>query len=176
MDFCDVKPRYLLTQKPSRTRGQYRSLFLFCTRNMKGQAVVEFTLVFVLLLVIAWIPADFGLAFFTGQIAQNASREGARLASANRTNPVGTTSCVLPCSASSGILRATADRMSSALLPGGVVSLTVDPGNSCDRMVTVQISGQYNFFFYQLLRLMGFSTPDQTAITRSTSMRWEHQC
>jgi Flp pilus assembly protein TadG len=144
--------------------------------NAAGQALVEFTLIFILLLVVAWIPADFGLAFFTGQIAQNASREGARLAAANRTNPAGTTSCVLPCTAASGILRATADRMSSALLPGGVVSLTVDAGAACDRMVTVQVSGQYNFFFYQLLRLMGFSAPDQTAITRSTSMRWEHQC
>src|SRR5918992_5313658 len=93
-----------------------------------GQAIVEFTLVFVLLLVLAWIPADYGLAFFTGQIAQNASREGARLAAANRTNPAGTTSCVLPCTAATGILRATADRMSSALLPGGVVTLTVDGG------------------------------------------------
>src|ERR687891_675850 len=51
----------------------------------KGQAVVEFTLVFVLFLAIIWIPADFGLAFYSGQLAQNASREGARLAAA--TNP-----------------------------------------------------------------------------------------
>ena len=145
-------------------------------QNESGQALVEFTLIFILFLIVAWIPADFGLAFFTGQIAQNASREGARLAAANKTNPVGTTSCTLPCSASSGILKATADRMSSALLPEGVVTLTVEPGTSCDRMVTVEVSGQYNFFFYQLIRLMGFSAPDQTEIRRSTSMRWEHQC
>ena len=31
--------------------------------HSSGQAVVEFTLVFLLFLVIAWIPADFGLAF-----------------------------------------------------------------------------------------------------------------
>jgi len=48
-----------------------------------GQALVEFTLVFVLFLIIAWIPADFGLAFYTGQLAQNASREGARIAAAD---------------------------------------------------------------------------------------------
>jgi TadE-like protein len=42
----------------------------------KGQVVVEFTLVFVLLLAISWIPADFGLAFFTGQLVQNASPGG----------------------------------------------------------------------------------------------------
>jgi hypothetical protein len=48
-----------------------------------GQALVEFTLVFLLFLVVAWIPADFGLAFYTGQLAQNASREGARIAAAD---------------------------------------------------------------------------------------------
>ncbi len=147
-----------------------------CLSHENGQALVEFTLVFVLFLIVAWIPADFGLAFFTGQIAQNASREGARLAAANKANPVGTTTCTLPCSASSGILKATADRMSSALLPGGLVTLTVDGGTNCDRMVKVQIEGQYNFFFYQVIRLMGLSAPNQTTITRSTSMRWEHQC
>jgi Flp pilus assembly protein TadG len=40
---------------------------------------------FVLFLAIIWIAADFGLAFYSGQLAQNASREGARLAAA--TNP-----------------------------------------------------------------------------------------
>ena len=44
----------------------------------KGQAMVEFTIVFILLIIVAWIPADFGLAFYTSQIAQNAAREGAR--------------------------------------------------------------------------------------------------
>src|SRR5688500_11914004 len=54
-------------------------------QNSSGQAVVEFTLIAVLFLAIIWIPADFGLAFYSGQLAQNASREGARLAAA--TNP-----------------------------------------------------------------------------------------
>ena len=61
-----------------------------------GQAVVEFTLVFLLFLVIAWIPADFGLAFFTGQLAQNASREAARIAAADPNLANG--SCNMPCS------------------------------------------------------------------------------
>src|SRR5438132_8205489 len=46
----------------------------------RGQALVEFVLVFLLFLVVAWIPTDFGLAFYTGQLAMNASREGARIA------------------------------------------------------------------------------------------------
>jgi TadE-like protein len=63
--------------------------------NKKGQAMVEFTLIFILLLIVAWIPADFGLALYTGRIAQNASREGARIAAAERNLVFA--SCVMPC-------------------------------------------------------------------------------
>jgi Flp pilus assembly protein TadG len=61
-----------------------------------GQAAVEFTLTFLILLIVAWIPADFGLAFYTGQLAQNAAREGARIAAADPTLVSGTVSCVMP--------------------------------------------------------------------------------
>ena len=152
----------------------HRQLCRFTKPNNSGQALVEFTLIFVLFLVIAWIPADFGLAFFTGQLAQNASREGARIAAADRNPTSGF--CDLPCGGASELLRATADRMSSALLPGARVTLDVDSGTSCDRMVTVSISGTYNFFFYRLLGLMGLPVTNSTLIERSTSMRWEHQC
>ena len=47
-----------------------------CLTN-EGQAMVEFTIGFILLLVVAWISADFGLAFYTSQLAQNAARESA---------------------------------------------------------------------------------------------------
>jgi hypothetical protein len=142
-----------------------------------GQAVVEFTLVFLLFLVIAWIPADFGLAFFTGQLAQNASREAARIAAADPNLANG--SCNMPCSSAPGgtALKAAADRMSRALLPGALISVTLEPpaGANCNRLVEVSVSGEYNYFFYQLLRAMGNTTPDTLNIVRSTSMRWEHQ-
>lgn len=144
--------------------------------RQKGQAMVEFTLIFILLLVVAWIPADFGLAFYTGQLALNASREGARIAAADRNLVPGSTDCTMPCASATGILKATADRMSSALLPGATITLNLAAGASCDRLVTVTISGPYNFTFYQILNLLGFNVPDSTQITRQTSMRWEHQC
>ena len=58
--------------------------------------MVEFTLCFILLLVIAWIPADFGLMFYTGHLGQNAAREGARIASADPTMSY-TDSAPAPC-------------------------------------------------------------------------------
>ena len=138
--------------------------------------MVEFTLIFILLLVVAWIPADFGLALFTGHIAQNASREGARIAAADPTLAVGTTTCNMPCTGATGVLKVTSDRMSAALLPGAEVKLEVQGGTTCDRLVTVTIDGDYNFFFYQVLRLMAISVPSTVEVTRTTSMRWEHQC
>ena len=173
MDFFKV-------QKRGRTRGQFRRVSLFYTRYMNGQAVVEFTLVFVLLLVLAWIPADFGLAFFSSQLAANASREGARIGAADPSYSTQVGNCTLPACfslADGTILKETANRLSSALLPGAII--TVDPlsGPSCNQLVQVRVEGTYNFFFYQLLHLMGVTADLNTqSITRETSMRWEHQC
>src|SRR6516164_4519561 len=148
--------------------------------HSSGQAVVEFTLVFLLFLVIAWIPADFGLAFYSGQLAQNASREAARIAAADPNLAGG--SCTMPCSSAPAgtALKAAADRMSPALLPGALISVTLEPANgtNCNRLTEVSISGNYNFFFYRLLQgLVGPSSSisDPANIQRSTKMRWEHQ-
>jgi Flp pilus assembly protein TadG len=163
-----------------------RNALITLTR-FSGQAVVEFTLVFLLFLVIAWIPADFGLAFYTGQLAQNASREGARIAAADPKLGSGTlpgmtytATCTMP-SCSGNILGETAARISSALLPGAIITVKLDPDfvppllPKCDRKVTVTVSGTYNYFFYHLLEAFGNTAPDTLNIVRSTSMRWEHQ-
>jgi len=137
----------------------------FCKpATSKGQAVVEFTLVFVLLLAIIWIPADFGLAFFTGQLAQNASREGARLAAA--TKPFNT----------ADIQTQVSNRIRSALLTNTTVNVAAP---ACDptlgmQVVSVGVSGDYNFYFYQLLGLLGLPAPNSLTISRSTTMRYEH--
>src|SRR5262245_52453520 len=145
--------------------------------------MVEFTLTFVLLLVIAWIPADFGLAFFTGQQVQNAAREGARIAAADPTLltqlGAGTTwTCVAPCTSSAEVLRVTAARLSNVLIRTTNVTLTypASGAGTCNQMLTMQVQGTYNYFFYQLLHLIGVSGDLNTAtITRITSMRYEHQ-
>src|SRR5262245_9947468 len=169
--------RDVIETAPSIPRIEFHAVNPTGFTHSSGQAVVEFTLVFVLFLVIAWIPADFGLAFFTGQLAQNASREAARIAAADPNLATG--SCNVPCSSATGgtALKAAAERMSPALLPGALISVTLEPpaGANCNRLVQVSVSGEYNYFFYQLLRAMGNTTPDTLNIVRSTSMRWEHQ-
>jgi Flp pilus assembly protein TadG len=144
--------------------------------TIRGQALVEFSLIFVLLLVVTWIPADFGLGLYTGQLAQSASREGARIAAADPNLVSG--SCTMPCSSAPAgtALKATADRMSAALLPSASITVTYPfAGAACNREVRVSVAGTYNFAFYQLLRLLGQSVPNTTNIVRVTDMRWEHQ-
>ena len=145
----------------------------------KGQSVVEFTLGIIIFLVVAWIPADFGLAFYSGQIAQNAAREGARIAAAETALTTGTRSCTMPgCMSAGNILKETGDRLPAALLPGATVTVlypTPASAGTCNQLIKVTVSGAYRFFFYQLLRLLNQDTPDSTTIERFTEMRWEHQ-
>ena len=155
-------------------RGSNASTIL---TDSSGQGVVEFTLTFLLVLVVAWIPVDFGLAFYSSQLAHNAAREGARIAAADLTLISGTTSCTLP-SCTGNILKETASRVSAALLPAATIAVNLEPdtGTNCNRMVTVTVSGTYNFFFYQFLRGFGVSeNSNSTPITRQTRMRWEGQ-
>jgi Flp pilus assembly protein TadG len=150
--------------------------FLF---DIKGQALVEFTLCFLLLLVVAWIPADFGLGFYTSQLIGNAAREGARIGSASKpfdANDIATETC---------------RRLPSALLsdPGNaygascgswsnarVLVESVAGTGTCNQMIRVTVAGNYNYFFYQLLRLMRSGTnANSVLISRQAMMRWEHQ-
>src|SRR5687768_16186614 len=150
---------------------------LILLMSSSGQAAVEFTLTFLLLLVVAWIPVDFGLAFYSSQLAHNAAREGARIAAADLTLLSGTTSCTLP-SCTGNILKETASRVSAALLPAATIAVNLEPDTrtNCNRTVTVTVSGTYNFFFYQFLRWFGVSgNLNSTPITLQTRMRWEGQ-
>src|SRR6516225_9564435 len=49
--------------------------------SQRGQSIVEITLITPLLLIALYIPADFGVAFYMGNLTQNAAREGARIGS-----------------------------------------------------------------------------------------------
>jgi len=167
------------SRKRSRITGIPKPLEIYRpSPRRRGQALVEFTLIFILLLVLAWIPADFGLAFYTGQLAQNAAREGARIAAVDPDLPSQSGTCTLPCAGQSAdsVLGATAARLSSALLPGAAVTVTYPVGGTtCNQMVRVQVAGNYNFFFYRLMNLLGAPVNPVVIISRATEMRWEHQ-
>ena len=143
----------------------------------RGQGAVEFTLVFILFVIIAWIPAEFGLAFYAQQQAQNAAREGARLAAA--TNPFD----------ANDILVQTCKRLSAApfsaptaganCAPYSRARVTVATTGSvatCDMAIQVTVTGNYNFFFYQVLRLIGLpAATTSNPITTTSKVRYEWQ-
>jgi len=145
----------------------------------QGQTIVEFTIAIILFLVVAWIPADFGLAFYTSQIAQNAAREGARIAAADSTLAAGNSSCNMPaCYTFGNIFSETAVRLPAALLTAASITVQYPaPGSAgtCNQRVLVRVQGQYNFFFYRVLGLLGASVPSAVTVDRKAEMRWEHQ-
>jgi Flp pilus assembly protein TadG len=149
---------------------------MFIRGKNRGQAAVEFTLVFILLIIVTWIPADFGLAFYTGQLALNASRDGARIAAAERTLPALPASCTMPCSGAPDLLAQAAKRVSSALLPGATLTLSTENLGTCNTNVVMRVQGNYNFFFYRLLNFFGWGGQNTLNIDRISKMRWEHQC
>lgn len=151
----------------------------FRTRS-NGQALVEFTLCFILLLLVAWIPADFGLAFYTGQMALNASREGARIAAVTKSFTSADIADITEQACkriTSGLLTDPGSGFGDSCLPYSKarVAVTGPTGTACNQQVTVSVTGDYNYFFFSLLRFFGAPVPSSTQMTRSTQMRWEHQ-
>jgi Flp pilus assembly protein TadG len=136
-------------------------------RRLNGQSVVELTLIVPLVLATLYIPVDFGIAFFTAQMVQNATREAARIGASM--NP---------------FVAATVENEATKRLPGGKfvasnVSATLNGGSTstCMRRVVVSVSGSYSLFWYRLLNLLipGTVTDTSLSITRSTAMRYDSQ-
>lgn len=169
---------------------------LRASMNHRGQALVEFIGCFILLLIVAWIPADFGLAFYSGQLASNAAREGARIGSVTVGSGTvvvsGVTYPTLNSTNFSDIATETCRRLPSALLgaPSGsgwtscgswsnaqVKAELVAGTGTCNQMVQVTVGGTYNYFFYRLLAWLGVPVGNLNTnqITRVALMRWEHQ-
>ena len=149
--------------------------FLSFYRNKRGQALVEFAFILPFLLVIVGGIVDFGLAFFVGQVIENAAREGARAGAVVR--PVGggfpsgeEGSCTVPCGSGPSILQVASDKIPNVALFGGFTlkSQFNDSSNNEDS-IQVTVEGQYGWFLLQLLRF------ERITISRTAEMRWEWQ-
>jgi Flp pilus assembly protein TadG len=144
-----------------------RSLF-----HCKGQSIIEITLITPLILVALYVPFDFGTAFFTSHITQNAVRDGARIAS--NTQPLDNT-------AATNLATQVYNNLPQMLVSGSAspkrVTVTYYAGGAadCAQNVEVRAEGTYNFFLYRLIGLMGFAPPSPIQITRTTRMRYEFQ-
>jgi Flp pilus assembly protein TadG len=141
--------------------------FLARLLNRKGQSIVEITLITPIVLIALYIPADFGIAFFTAHLTQNAVREAARIGSSK--DPFNT-------AASTGIKNDALSRMPARLTSKTVtVNYYADDPADCARFVEVVGQGNYDFFLYQIMRLLGATVPDTSQITRTVRMRYLNQ-
>lgn len=134
--------------------------------NHRGQSVVELALITPLLLVALYVPFDFGLAIYAAQLTQNAVRDTARMASATDAPQWDTNA--LKAKIAAGI------PASLTLTSSSVELLQTSPAN-CSAHVTVSATVSYNFFWYRMMRMVGFDVPTVMTFTRTTQMRYERQ-
>jgi len=131
-------------------------------KKSRGQAIVEFTLMLPIIIVLVGGLTDFGLAFFVGIATQNAVREGARVAAT--TTGLGANNSTVASTVTRGI-------PDVAQFPATELTVTntapTGSATTCDGIVTVQASGTYHFAF---LKYISFNTQ---SIIRSATMRYE---
>jgi Flp pilus assembly protein TadG len=136
-------------------------------RDSEGQSIVELTLLVPIILVALYVPADFGVAFFTAHLVQNATREAARIGASM--NPFNQT---------------TVENEVTKRLPTGRFTVSSVSANlngsetsTCMRRVLISVSGSYDLFLYQLTNLVVPDAISDTTIpiTQSTAMRYDSQ-
>lgn len=159
----------------------------------KGQSMVELGLLLPFILILVGSVVDFGLAIFAGQVAEFASREGARLGStlppedpeaAVKIYPAGELgSCTVDscADAASQILQTAGSRVPGVGLFEGFLVTAVEGDVGGQEAVTVTVSGSYQWAFLWMINIATFPLlgdagfPSSLEITRSTSARWEWQ-
>jgi Flp pilus assembly protein TadG len=145
-----------------------------CRRKQQGQSIVELALITPLLMIALYIPADFGVAFLTAHLVQNAVREGARigsgLTSGDPTKPI------------DGGQATTIKDAVFARLPQRLSSPSVNvkfyfagAASTCMQVVEVTTTGNYDFGLYHLMGLFGITVPPSESISRTTQMRYNYQ-
>jgi Flp pilus assembly protein TadG len=143
-------------------------------KKESGQSIVELTLITPLLLIALYIPADFGIAFLTAHLAQNAVREGARigsgLASGDSSSPVKDTQATL---IKDAVFARLPQRLSQPSV--NIKFYFTSEAATCMQAVEVTTTGNYAYGWFHLLRLVGIDVPPSMPITKTTQMRYNYQ-
>lgn len=141
--------------------------------NQKGQSIIEISLITPLLLVALYVPADFGVAFFMGNLTQTAVREGARVGSGLQKS--GKAPDFIFGTAQADIVKTEVISRLPNYLTDKKVIVTFYTGTGCMEFLQVTAQGKYNYFLYRLMRLFGGTTPDSMIISRTTQMHYKYQ-
>ncbi len=138
--------------------------------RQRGQSIIEIALITPLLLIALYIPADFGFAFLMGNFTQNAAREGARVGSGLQLD----TNLIFNSAQAATVETAVSNRM-PAFLSNKKVTVKFYDGTSCMKFIEVTAQGDYNFFLYHLISLLGGTAPNFVTISRGTQIRYTYQ-
>ncbi|HEU4345309.1 MAG TPA: TadE family protein [Candidatus Binatia bacterium] len=141
--------------------------------GQRGQSIIEVSLVTPLLLVALYIPADFGVGFFMGNLTQVAAREGARIGSG--LSKSGEAPDLVFDSAHANTVKTEVFSRMPTFLKNKRVAVTFYSGTACMEFIEVTAQGDYNFFLYQLMRWFGATVPDSVTISRTTQIRYTYQ-
>jgi len=145
-----------------------RTGFLPRILSQKGQSIVEISLITPLLLIALYVPGDFAVAYLTAHLTQNAVRDAARIGAAAK-DP-------FDAAAATAIKNEALSRMPARLSSkSATVKYYANGAPNCTEFVEVTGQGNYDYFFYKIMRLVGATVPDATTITRISRMRYEYQ-
>ena len=141
--------------------------------RQRGQSIIEITLITPLLLIALYIPADFGIAFYMGNLVQNAAREGARIGSGLQKS--GNPPNLVFGSANADTVKDAVFNRLPGVLENKLVTVKFYEGTTCMNFIEVTAQGDYNFFLYKLMGLFGSTVPDFVTISRTTQIRHDYQ-
>jgi Flp pilus assembly protein TadG len=142
-------------------------------KHQKGQSIVEMTLITPLLLIALYVPVDFGISFFVGNLTQTAAREGARIGSGLQLD--GTVPSLIFSSAEANFVKTEVFNRMPNYLGDKKVTVAFYGGTNCMQFIEVTAQGQYNFALYRVMRLFGATVPDSMTISRTTQMYYKYQ-
>jgi len=124
----------------------------------RGTALVEFTLILPLLLVLTIAVVDFGRAFYVKNVLEQAAREGVRLRAVTST-------------ADSALVR---DRVLEVMAPANVtVTGLLIEGPLANRQVHVEVTAEFNWIFPGVFNLLGANFTNPASLTGEAWMRNE---
>jgi Flp pilus assembly protein TadG len=141
--------------------------------GQRGQSIIEITLITPLLLIALYIPADFGIGFYMGNLVQNAAREGARIGSGLQKS--GKVPNLVFGTANANTVKDAVFTRLPGVLENKLVTVKFYEGTTCMNFIEVTAQGDYNFFLYKLMGLFGSTVPDSVTISRTTQIRHDYQ-
>jgi Flp pilus assembly protein TadG len=127
-------------------------------RAERGTALIEFTLILPMLLIMTVAAVDFGRAFFVKNVVAQAAREGVRLRAVSS-------------SADSALVR---DRVLQVLNASNVTVKALSiTGPDAQKQVKVAITAEFNWIFPGVFNLFGANFTNPMSLTGEAVMRNE---